>query len=244
VFQASVKSDVLKEVVDIVSSLVAESKFNIDKKGLELRTVDLAHVAMIDLNLKNSAFESYKADSVELGVNLDKLKDVMKLAKSGDTVELEHEEEKNRLVIRIGNITRRMALVDTAGMSDPKVPNLELPATIVVSTKDLLRGIQAAQGVSDHVTFIASPEGFVIQAEGDTDRVELTLDKEKLEKLEADEKYRSMFPLDYLSRIVKEIKSDTVTIHLGNDFPVRMEFPIADGKGDVTYLLAPRIENA
>jgi len=35
----------------------------------------------------------------------------------------------------------------------------------------------------------------------------------------------------------------SVTMHLGNDYPVRVEFKIAGGKGEVRYLLAPRIES-
>jgi proliferating cell nuclear antigen len=34
-----------------------------------------------------------------------------------------------------------------------------------------------------------------------------------------------------------------VSISLGNDYPVKLEFEIADKKGSVRYLLAPRIES-
>ena len=243
-FQANIKMETLKEVVDITATLVAETKLNITKKGIELRTVDLAHVAMIDLFVSSSAFTSYKSKDSEIGINLDKLKDVLRLAKAGDEIQIKHDEEKTKLVVKVGNITRRMALVDTAGMSDPKVPSLDLATKVTLKTTDLHRGIQAAVGVSDHVAFVARPDGFDIVAEGDTDNVSLNLDKEKLENLECKEKVRSMFPIEYLSRIVKEIKGENVTLNLGNDFPVRIEFDIAEGNGHVVYLLAPRIENA
>jgi DNA polymerase III sliding clamp (beta) subunit (PCNA family) len=32
-------------------------------------------------------------------------------------------------------------------------------------------------------------------------------------------------------------------MHLGSDYPVKMEFKIAGEKGEVRYLLAPRIES-
>ncbi|MCK4718753.1 MAG: proliferating cell nuclear antigen (pcna) [Thermoplasmata archaeon] len=243
-FQSTIKTETLKEIVDITATLVAETKFNISKEGIELRTVDLAHVAMIDLNISSAAFISFKSKGVELGVNLDKLKDVLRLAKSGDEIQMKHDEEKNKLVVRVANITRRMALVDTAGMSDPKVPSLDLPAKVTLKTSDLARGIQAAVGVSDHVAFIARTDGFDIVAEGDTDTVSLNLEKEKLEDLICKEKVRSMFPIEYLARIVKEVKSEHVTLTLGSDFPVKLEFDIAHGNGHVVYLLAPRIENA
>ncbi len=55
---------------------------------------------------------------------------------------------------------------------------------------------------------------------------------------------RSLFPLDYFSNMVKSIGSaQSVTLYLGSDYPVKMEFKIAGGKGEVRYLLAPRIES-
>jgi proliferating cell nuclear antigen len=37
--------------------------------------------------------------------------------------------------------------------------------------------------------------------------------------------------------------SQSITMALGTDFPVKLEFPIANDNGQVNYLLAPRIES-
>ncbi len=243
-FDAKVKSDVLREVVDVVSTLVDEAKFNAGKDGLGVKAVDPAHVAMVDLTLDRAAFDSYKADDVELGLDMDKMKEVLKLSRAGETLAMAHEEDKNRLVVHVGNITRRMSLVDTAGMSDPKVPNLNLPAKIRVRTDELRQGIRASESVSDHIALIATPDGFEIMSEGDTDSANLKLPKDMLDELVCKEKVRSLFPLDYFSNMIKAIgTAQTVTMHMGNDYPVKLEFDIAGGKGQVRYLLAPRIES-
>ncbi|HEV8596034.1 MAG TPA: proliferating cell nuclear antigen (pcna) [Thermoplasmata archaeon] len=243
-FDAKVKASVLKEVVDVVSTLVDEAKFNAGKDGLVVKAVDPAHVAMVDLTLDRAAFEAYKADDVELGLDLDKMKEVLKLSRSDETLAITHEEDKNRLVVHVGNITRRMSLVDTAGMSDPKVPNLNLPAKVKVRTEELRQGIRASESVSDHIALIATPDGFEIMSEGDTDSANLRLPKDMLDELVCKEKVRSLFPLDYFSNMIKAIgTAQTVTMHMGSDYPVKMEFDIAGGKGQVRYLLAPRIES-
>jgi proliferating cell nuclear antigen len=243
-FDAKIRSDVLKEVVDVVSTLVDEAKFNVGKDALIVKAVDPAHVAMVDLTLDRQAFEAYKADDAELGLDMDKMKEVLKLSRAGEVLALAHEEDKNRLVVHVGNITRRMSLVDTAGMSDPKVPNLNLPAKVKVRTEELRQGIRASESVSDHIALIATPDGFEILSEGDTDSVSLRLTKDMLDELVCKEKVRSLFPLDYFSNMIKAISSaPTVTMHMGNDYPVRLEFDIAGGKGQVKYLLAPRIES-
>jgi len=243
-FEARLKAEVLKEVVDVVSTLVDEAKFNVGRDAISVKAVDPAHVAMVDLALDRGAFEAFKAEEGELGIDMDKMKEVLRLAKSGDTISMAHDEEKNRLVVTVGNTTRRMALVDTAGMSDPKVPSLNLPARLTVRTDELRQGIRASETVSDHIALKVSNTGFEIVSEGDTDNVSHAVPKELLEDLQVKDSVRSLFPLDYFSNMVKSIGSaPTVTLFLGSDYPVKMEFKIAGGKGEVRYLLAPRIES-
>jgi proliferating cell nuclear antigen len=241
---AKVKSETLKGIVDIVSTLVDEAKFNVAADKLTLKAVDPAHVAMVNMTVQKDAFEEYSADETELGVDLDKMKEVLRLSKAGEVMELEQDEERNRLVISVGNITRRMNLVDTTGMSDPKVPNINLPAKIAVNSDELQKGIKAAESVSDHIALTASPDGFEMFSEGETDSVSLKLPKDLLVSLECKEKVRSLFPLDYFSNMVKAIPAGTVvTLSIGSDYPVKLEFTMANGKGTVDYLLAPRIES-
>jgi len=243
-FEAKLKADVLREMVDVISTLVDEAKLNVGKDSVTIKAVDPAHVAMVDLSLDRGAFESYKAEETELGLDMDKMKEILRLAKAGEVISIAHDEDKNRLVVTVGNTTRRMSLVDTAGMSDPKVPSLNLPAKVVVRTDELRQAIRASESVSDHIALKASPEGFEVVSEGDTDTVSHMVPKDLLEELSAKDAVRSLFPLDYFSNMVKAISTAaTVALYLGTDYPVRMEFKIAGGKGEVRYLLAPRIES-
>ncbi len=243
-FQAKIRSDALKGIVNIISTLVDEAKLNVSSEGISLKAVDPAHVAMVELDVKKEAFESFIADETSIGLDLDKVKEVLRLTSSGDGVEMEQDEERGRLVMKVGNITRRMNMVDTSSMSDPKVPQLSLPVSVEVSIVEVQKGIRAAESVSDHIALTADQDGFELSCEGDTDFVDLRLERAQLQSLEVEEKARSLFPLDYFSNLVKAIPSDTmVQIELGNDFPMKMNFDLADGNISVGYLLAPRIES-
>ncbi len=243
-FYAKVKSDIIKGIIEVTSPLVNEAKFNITAKGVSLRAVDPAHVAMVDLEIKHKAFDEYKADSMELGIDLDKLSGIMKLANAGDVVFLEFDENANRLVVKIGNLVRRMGLIDTAGMPDSKVPNLELPAKAVIKAAELSKGVRASEAVSDHLALCIDKDSFELSAEGDTDTVHLKLPKDLLIELNSPGKFKSLFSIDYFSNMIKPVRAeDPVTISLGNDNPIRVDFDIADKSGHVTYLLAPRIES-
>src|SRR5438034_10738367 len=100
-FEAKVKADVLKEVVDVVSTLVDEAKFNVRKDSIIVKAVDPAHVAMVDLSLDRGACESFKADEGELGTDMDKMKESLRLAKAGEAICVSHDEAKNRLAVTV-----------------------------------------------------------------------------------------------------------------------------------------------
>ena len=242
-FQVKIKSEILKDAIDVLSTVADEGKFNLTKDGISTKITDPAHVAMLNLTLNKKAFEEFKADECTLGIDIHKLKDVIKLAGPGETIEMQHDEDKNRLILNIGNITRRMALIDTKGMSEPKIPSLNLPALLIINTDEAKRGIKASEPVSDHVELKAMPEGFEMTAKGDTDTVILKLPKDLLEKLDCKEAVRSLYSLDYLSKMIKTVSSPNIGLHLGNDMPIDMDFDIADGNGQVRYMLAPRIES-
>jgi len=242
-FSAELKSDTLKGLVNIISTLIDEVKFSISPDGMTLKAVDAAHVAMIELDVTKGAFESYSAEETELGLDLEKVKGVLKLAGSGETIKMEQDDNTGKIIFKVGNITRRMSLIDTSGMNDPKVPQLNLAANIVVPVEELQKGIRAVESISDHITLKAGPEFFELSCEGDTDSVTLRLDAGSA-KIDTESDVCSMFPPDYLANIIKAIPSGTqVNIELDNDYPVKFVFTLADGAVSVSYLLAPRIES-
>jgi proliferating cell nuclear antigen len=243
-FKAEIKSETLKGLVNIISTLIDEVKFTITPEGMTLKAVDPAHVAMIELKIGAKAFESYSASETEIGLDLDKVKTVLKLATQGDIIAMEQDEGKGRFVFVIGNVTRSMNLVDTSSMSDPKVPQLTLSASAVMLVDQLQRGIRAAESISDHISLKADKEFFELSCEGDTDDVSLKLKGSDLESLDVPSKVHSLFPLDYFANILKAVPAGTkVKVELDSDYPVKLVFGLANGEAKVMYLLAPRIES-
>ena len=243
-FKAIIESEKLKETIEAVSSIVDEAKINLTPDGMSVKAVDPANVAMITLNLKSAAFEEFTATEGELGVDLKRLNDILGMAEKSEIVEIELDEESHKLVIGMSGLTYKISLLDPASIrKEPKVPQLELPASIVLSGNDLKRAVKAAEKVSDHMGMGIDGEIFYLEAEGDSDRMRLDMTKDQLISLEPGDA-RSLFSLDYLSDMVKSAgKANEVTIELGKDFPTMIKFQIANGNGEVNYLLAPRIES-
>ncbi len=242
-FKAKVKMEVLRELVEIISTLVSEAKLSISKDGIDVKAVDPSHVAMLVLNLNRSAFDEFTGEPTEIGLDVEKLKEVLRLSKPGDLIDLQYDGGKSRLVVSIGKLTRHMAVVDPAGITDPKVPNVNPPGSVVVRTEELRQGIRGSESVSDHVTLLLGPDHFSLHSEGETDRVDLKIPKEGLSHLETKEPVKSMYPLDFFSNMVKSITStDEVKLFVGNEYPLKIEFGLAGGKGEGRFLLAPRVE--
>ena len=243
-FKAELKSDVLKCIVNAISPISDEIKFNITPQGIAMRAVDPTHIAMIGLDIDKAAFDKFEADETELGLELDKVKEILKLTASGETICMEQDSERGKLIFKLGNITRRMNLLDTSTINEPKVPNLDLSATIVVPAQELLKGIKASCDISDHITLTAEQETFELSSDGDTDSVSLVMDKSSLVSINSPESVRSGFTIDYFLNLIKAVPADTnITIGLDTDKPVKIAFGLADGNGVARYLLAPRIED-
>jgi proliferating cell nuclear antigen len=245
-FHAQIKADFIKTIIDATAILVDEAKFKLTDDGIYGRTVDPAHVGMIDFKLRKEAFEEFQcSEEMEIGLDLEKLKGILRIATTEDNIVFSHNKDEGRMTVSIGNLKRKLALLDISEMSDTKIPSLDLPAEIVVPTNEIWQAIRAAEVISDHIKLLADKNNFQMIAEGDTDIVELTIPKEQLVSLTCPDKVQSLFPLDYLSDMVKVTrgKSDVGIIHLGNNFPLRLTFDMADKSVQIVYLLAPRIES-
>jgi proliferating cell nuclear antigen len=242
-FKAIVSASTLRDSLDAVSVLVDECKIRLNEEELSIRAVDPANVGMVDLTLEAAAFESYEADG---GVNLTRLEEVAGMANADDLIHLELDEETRKLHIEVEGLSYTLALIDPDSIrKEPDIPDLDLPAEITLEGAQLDRGITAADMVSDHIRLRVdeTDETFHIEAEGDTDDVDLQLESEDLIALTAGPA-DSLFSLDYLKDMNKAIASDAeVRVELGEEFPVKLHYEFAEGLGTVTFMLAPRIQS-
>ncbi|WP_456368984.1 DNA polymerase sliding clamp [Geoglobus sp.] len=235
--------DVLKSITRAMVALVSEARFHFREEGLHSRAVDPANVAMVIVDVSKENLEAYSIDEEKtVGVDVNRIYDIAKSIKKNELVELKVEDEAT-LKVKFGSVEYSVALIDPSAIrKEPKVPNLELPARIVLDAGEFKKAIAAADRISDHVVFRSDSTGFYIEAEGDVDRIVFHMSEAELIEFNRAEA-RSMFSVEYLKEFVKVAGSgDLLTIHLGTNYPVRLVFETADGKARVEYILAPRIE--
>jgi proliferating cell nuclear antigen len=258
-FEAKVDASVLRECIESITAIVDEGKLIIAEEGLKLRAVDPANVAMVSFELQSDAFDEFrfaakesgaeteaggesKAET-EIGIDFVKLLGILGIG-GREEVELELDERAQKLFTRMGSLAYTISLLDPSSLrKEPKVPELEFPVQVIIETEEFRRTIRAAEKIGDHIMLGVDGEVFYMEAEGEMDKLRLGLQKEQLLHLTPGTVH-SLYSLDYISAMSKGMShAENITLNLGKDYPLQIEFEVAEGKGKVSYLLAPRIES-
>jgi proliferating cell nuclear antigen len=243
--KATIDADMFREAIDAISALIPECRLHTDETGISTRAVDTANVAMVALTLKKEAFDTFKATTSQLGIDLMKMKNIFGMAGKGDLINIEMADNAQKMSVSVHGYHYSITLLDTNTIrKDPSPPTINLPGKIVIRGDDLNSAMKAAAVISDKIALGINPKDqtFYLVAEGDTDNIRREFTKDELISLTPVEA-RSLFSLDYLKDMGKVMsRAAEVEIFLGVDHPVRFSFDISGGNGHVEYLLAPRIE--
>ena len=235
----------LTDSISVISELVSDAKFKIDSDKVELIAMDPANVAMVAFQLLGSAFTEYKVDKpVEIALNLDSFKQILRRAKPSDHLIIELDEEKNKLNIKIkGESTRTfsLGLIDL-GEKQYKIPKLTHPVDINTSTYVFDEDMSL---FADSVVFSANKERLIVESESriNNARVEILNDGDTKITWNGTEEnnVKSKYSIEYLKKISKGSKlADNVLLQFSNDYPLRVEFKAKD-KLDLVFILAPRV---
>ncbi|MCL4420402.1 MAG: DNA polymerase sliding clamp [Candidatus Thermoplasmatota archaeon] len=238
----------LKEIADLLNTVVNEAKFKLDANGLSVKAVDPAHVAMISIDVPKEVFLDFQVDGEEeISMDIEKLKSIIKLANSNDTVTMIREKEK--LKFEINNIIKSVSLLDNNTVFTPRVPQISSESYVVVAKPELEKGLKAAEDVSDSIRFMLTPDDFRARSISDSEESELILTKELLKEIKCSNPVKSSYPLEYLLKLIKSLSSsDDLKLGFKDDYPLTIEFKFGIPRsGDATiisgsFLLAPRME--
>lgn len=248
-FHAIATTETLEQFVDTAHALVDEAKIHLRDNMLHLKAVDPANVGMVDQSLGAAAFESYDADGGVIGVNLERLGDVLSMGDSDALVHLELDEETRKLQIEVDGLQYTLALIDPDSIrQEPDIPDLDTAGSVTIEGRDLDRAVTACDLVSDHIALGFEYDGaegdLYAEAQGDTDDVRFELDRDDLLDGSFERDAETLLSLDYMNDLKKPIDAETeVEVELGSELPVKLHYRYANDSGSVTNMLAPRIQS-
>jgi proliferating cell nuclear antigen len=229
----------LADIVSIISDLVTEVRFKVNKEGMSLTAIDPANVAMIYFKMPADLFSEFEIQNDEvLGINLDSLKAVLRRTSIGSSLILEREE--NLLKMSIQDKIKRdftLALIDIES-DDKEMPHWEFKSVIKMDSVSFVEVIEDCAIVSDACTFVAEPTKFTIEAKGlNSAKAEFNTDEAEIYS----DNSAARFSLEYLAKFIKGAKiSSRVSLSFSDNHPMRIDFPT--GNVMLSFVLAPRIE--
>lgn len=234
----------LKESVAIISEIVTEATLKINDDGIELIAMDPANVALIVFRLLSSSFVSYELESpTSITLNLNNLKQVLRRTKGSDTLTLELDENKLKIVLQsTSKRTFHLPLIEM-DERDQKVPDLSFNTTIVTQSSILNDGIDDVDVVGESVT-LSSKEGlFCISSKGDLTKAMVDIPADSTTKVVVSEESKAKYSIEYLKKMIAGSKiSDVVQVKFSNDYPLKLEY-LVQNKMELSFILAPRVDN-
>ncbi|MFC1754621.1 proliferating cell nuclear antigen (pcna) [Thermoproteota archaeon] len=237
-----------KIVVNTISTLVEEASFEATSEGLTFRAMDPSHVALVDLDWPNSAFEKYDCDKQQkLTVRVDDIAKLIRRADIKDSIEISMDKDE-ALLLKLSNGYERqfqIHLVESTYGATP-IPKLSFNTKIEITEQTFIKMLSDISTVSDHIIISADNEKLVFSGKGDYGKGSATLLKgnKELLQLKVKEESKATYSIDYLLNITKAVgkSADVLTFEYSNKMPLRLTFKLGEKGGRMQFYLAPRIE--
>ncbi len=218
--RVTANTQLMREIVDLLSVLTEEAKMSWGEKGLTVNVVDGSHVALLSATISDACFETYECEPVEIGLELGKLRDLLTLAGPSDLVEIDYDDAVGAVNVRVGQVHRILRGLDTNSMTDPKMPVLDFDCSATIDSEKLSRSLRAAKFVGE--------------------LVDLSIDSKELRvsvTVEAGE------GVNVLTRKLASGLASDVQVRFQDKYPLRLDWSSNDGGASWTYFLAPRVTN-
>ena len=235
----------LKDGLSIVSEIVTEGTFKINSDVMELVAMDPANVAMVIFKLPASSFVTYEIDGpTSITLNLNNLKQVLRRTKSSDSLSLEVDENKLKIILEsTTKKTFHLPLIDVDD-DEQKIPELNFNATITTLSSILNDAIDDVDVVGESVVFNTTKKTFKISSKGDLTKASVDINADGNTKIKSSEDdIKAKYSIEYLKKMIQGSKlSDEVLIQFSKDFPLRLDYQVKD-KVSLSFILAPRVDN-
>ena len=245
--RVTAKTQLMREIVDLLSVLTEEAKMSWGEKGLTVNVVDGSHVALLSATISDACFETYEVEPVEIGLELGKLRDLLTLAGPGDLVEIDYDDAVGAINVRVGEVHRILRGLDTGSMQDPKLPVLDFDCSVAIGAEKLSKALRAAKFVGELVDLsLDSKEMRVSVTVEAGEGVNVRFESGELSELVCPSPTQGTYSLQFLDPLTRKLASgltQDIRMQFQDKYPLRLDWSSNDGGASWTYFLAPRVTN-
>lgn len=238
--------ELFKRIMDTLGSLMADVSLDFSDKGLTIKAMDPANIAMVMFEGGKTLFSTFNVEKdTKLSVSLDDVNSILKLVKRDDKLKLT--DSKNRLTIDIIGKNRlhfAIPLIDE-NYTAQKVPQLKFSAEVTLLSSLLKEAIKAAFPVDDSLYLMIEGHRLILSARSEekefSEDVSMNENKE-LFNIKAEALTRSKYSIEYLTKFLNPLDPDKpVKLSFSNNYPLKVDYELGPS-ANMSFILANRIE--
>lgn len=234
-------TSIIKEAFNSISKIVDEVICTVDSEGFRVSAMDRSHICFVFLDLKASVFDEFSCNIPEkINIDTDEFMTVLKRVKKTDVLTLSN--DNGSLIIGLeGDVDRefKIKLIDL-DYENPVPPSIEFPVGVSVPSNIVNDAITDMDLFSEKLYFGINDEYFTVNTNGEFGDASF---KYLHGESGINENVKASFTISKLKDIFSASKfSDVVTLNMGTDMPISLVFELVTGDGQLSYLLAPRLE--
>jgi proliferating cell nuclear antigen len=217
--------------------------------------MDGSHVALVSLNLSMEGFEHYRADTnMVLGVNVNLLAKVMKLADPADSITLSADDNATHLKLvfenpkteRTTEFTMNLIQLDNEHLA---IPETEYSSVVSINSSEFTKICKELYSLNETMTIHTTQEfvQFSVESEVGSGSIKIGANdngpKDEQTTLEVTDSVTQQFAIRYLNMFNKAAPLSTFTrLCLHEEQPLVVEYKI-EQLGVLKYYLAPKIND-
>ena len=236
-----------KAITNVIGEMVEDAMFICNFDGITFRGMDTSHVALLDVTFPSTSFEEYEAQTSFFGLRISDLKTILNAAGNSDTISMKIEDSSKMNITITGslNMNYNLKLIEKTETNTP-IPKLDFKSKISISSSTLNRIISNLNSISEFVTIHCNPEQIEFSGKGDIGDGKINLSKNdaEIENLESYEDSSSMYSLEYMYQVIKNIGKETrkIDFEYAQDNPIHLKFEMPSAT-KVEYYLAPKVSD-
>lgn len=233
-------TSIFKASFDAISTIVDEIICVIDTEGFRVTAIDRSHISFVSLDLKPTVFDEFDCPIPEkITIDTAEFMKILKRMKNSDVLELTLEE--NNLIIKfIGDADRefKLRLIDSQ-YDIPEPPVLETPVCVNIPSELVKDCLTDMALFSDKLDFLVDQDYFKVITDGEFGDASAAY----IHGEEVNEVVKASYSIPKLQEMFKASKfSEMCEISLGNDMPLILTFKLISDDGQISFLLAPRLD--
>ena len=245
--RVTANTQLMREIIDLLSVLAEEAKLVWGENGLHTTVVDGSHVALLSATIGDACFETYEVEPVEIGIELSKMRDLLGLAGPGDLVEIDYDDAVGAINVRVGEVHRILRGLDVGTMNSAKEPGISYEHGAKIGADKLSRALRASKMVNELVKLSIEENKLTVSADQEAgESVTVSFESGELSELNAPSPTSSTYSLQFLEPLAKKLATgltEDVSVEFKDKLPFKMSWNSNEGGASWTYFLAPRVTN-